>query len=874
MSREDDIARELEAHLELEAEECREAGMSAEEARYAAMRAMGPAARIQEDTRAVWRSLMVEQLWRDVRYATRMLWRAPGFTLVAVLCLGLGIGASTTIFSVVNAVLFKPLPYRDSDRLVRVYSEFPTFPGGGLPKFPLSPVEFRELQRQGRAWDQIEGWVVQGANLAGGSEPIRINSTYVSGGMMSMLGVAPAFGRAIVPSDDAAGAPVVLMLSHGLWERAFAGDPKVVGREVYLDGSKATVIGVMPKGFEFPPGLAEASEAWIPTQFPESLMQRRGSHFFNAVAHLRPGLSLDASRQEVAGTTEEFGRRQSQNFHTLNRKQHPVVIHPFQSEVIGNVRTAMLMLLGAVAFFLLIACVNVASLLLARSDSRQREVAVRTAVGAGSAQLLRQFIVEGVILSAMGAVAGILIATFGVGLIISTNAGMIPRVREAGIDWQVLLFTVGVTFVTGILFGLTPGIHLIARSLNDSLRNSAGRTFGSVNANRFRGALVASELALALVLLIGAGLLVQAFWRLQRVDAGLRAENLVTMRVSLSNAAYNDQARLTQFWSTLSDRLANLPGIESGTAMTGLPPIRGANQNDTDIENFVPREGGPVQNVAYYQNVGDRFFETLGIRLVEGRFFDARDGSSAPRVAIVNHSMARTFWPGESALGKRVRPSGSKDWATIVGVVADVRNGGLDKPAGTELFLSARQGAGGRTAWITVRTRGNARDAVETVRRTVRDIDPSLPVTSPRTMDQVFGEAQSRPRFLALILTIFSTLSLVLAAFGIYGVISYSVTQRTTEFGIRMALGAQAGDVQRLVVREGAVLAVAGVVIGAAGALALTRSLEGLLFDISRFDVVTFGAMACLLAGVALVASWVPARRATAVDPIRALRYE
>jgi predicted permease len=347
------------------------------------------------------------------------------------------------------------------------------------------------------------------------------------------------------------------------------------------------------------------------------------------------------------------------------------------------------------------------------------------------------------------------------------------------------------------------------------------------------------------------------------------------MRVSLSNEAYRDQKKLTQFWAMLSDRLQQLPGIESGTAMSGLPPVRAANQNDTDIENFVQRPNGPVQNVAFYQTVGDRFFETLGVRLVEGRFFDARDGANAPPSVVVNQTMARTFWPGESAIGKRVRPSGAKDWATIVGVVSDIRNGGLDKPAGTEIFLPARQGLNAaRTAWVTVRTAGNPRDAVETIRRVVRDIDPSLPVSSPRTMDQVLGEAQSRPRFLALILTIFSTLALTLAAFGIYGVISYSVAQRTTEFGIRMALGAQPGDVQRLVVREGAVLAIGGVVVGALGALALTRSMEGLLFSVDRFDFLTFGGMALLLTAVALIASWVPAVRATAVDPIKALRYE
>jgi putative ABC transport system permease protein len=455
------------------------------------------------------------------------------------------------------------------------------------------------------------------------------------------------------------------------------------------------------------------------------------------------------------------------------------------------------------------------------------------------------------------------------------NAGLIPRIREAGVDSQVFLFALAVSVATGIVFAMAPIIHLIAQPVNDALRAAAGRSFGSIGANRIRAALVSAELALALILLIGAGLLVQAFWRLQRVDSGLEPGGVLTMRVALSNAAYNDNAKRQQFWMTLSEKLASLPGIQSATILQGLPPERIAVQNDTQIENFVKREGGPIQNVAFYQTVGDRFFETLGIRLLDGRFFDNRDGAGGVPAVIVNQTMARTFWPAESAIGKRIRPSGGgENWLTIVGVVADVKNAGLDKPVGTEIFLPARQFGGAGTAYAAVRAPGDPRQHANAIRRIIQEIDPALPVGAPRTMDDVLGEAQSRPRFLAGMLTLFSTLALALAAFGIYGVISYSVAQRTTEFGVRMALGAQPSHVLGIVIREGAGLAGAGVITGALGALILTRSLEGLLFDVSRFDLATFVLMAGVLAAVTVFASWVPAQRATSVDPVKALKYE
>lgn len=815
----------------------------------------------------------LDQLRRDAGYAVRTLMRNPAFSLVAIVCLGLGIGASTTIFSVVNAVLLKDLPFKNSSRLLRVYTEFPTFPGGGLPKFPVSAPEFRELQRDGRSWDQLEAWTAGGANISGTSEPVRVPAAFVSGGLMAMLGVQPAKGRFLTLPDDVSGAPMTVVLSDGLWRRAFGSDSNVVGRETYLNGAKATVVGVMPPGFEFPPGANEPSEVWAPLQLTAQQMTRRGGHFLSLIGHLRPGLSFEDARRETVQLVTSYGEKASPNFHSINPKTHPVVIHGFQDEVVGTARKPMLMLLGAVGFFLLIACVNVANLLLARSDARQREIAVREAIGAGQLQLTRQFIVEGTVLASAGAVLGLFLAWAGVKLIIATNAGMIPRIREASVDGSVLVFSIGVALITGVAFGLAPLVHLVTRSLHDALK-AAARTQGSSSSNRFRSVLVMAELAMALVLLIGAGLLVRAFWKLQAVHPGFDSDRLITMRLSLSNSSY-DPVRLRQFWSSLADRLANTPGLESATIMQGLPPERQAVQNDTVIENFVPRPGGPVQNVAFYQSVGDRFFETLRVPLIDGRFFDARDGFGAPGTVIVNETMARSFWPGEPAIGKRIRPAGAADWLTIVGVVKDVKNGGLDKPAGTEIFLPARQGNNAaRNAYVVGRTAGDPLRAVHVTRELIRELDPSLPVTQVRTMSDVLWEAQSRPRFLTVMLALFSTLALALAAFGIYGVISYSVSQRTAEFGIRMAIGAQQTDVLRLVMREAGILAAAGILLGAAGGLLLGRFLEGMLFDTSRFDVGTFSATSIVLAVATLLACWVPARRATQVDPIKALRYE
>jgi predicted permease len=816
-------------------------------------------------------------LRQNVRYAVRMLIRNPGFSAAAILCLALGIGATTAIFSVVNAVLLRQLPYAHSARLVRVFTEFPKFPNGGLRHFWVSAPEFIDLRRDTSSFEAIEGWVNQGVNLSGASEPVRATASYVSGGMLPMLGVPPALGRVLTPEDDKPNAPLTAVLSHGLWQRGYGGDPNILGRDIRLNGNPCIVVGVMPPSFSFPPGELNPTEFWAALQIDPASPGSRGGHFLNVLARLRPNASFAQAEAEMQRYTQNPTVKPGMNTHGFDPKNHPIVLAGFQDEIVRSVRRAMMVLLGAVGFVLLIACVNVANLLLARAETRRREIAVRAAIGAGLGKLLQLFVIEGILLSLTGAIFGILLALGGLRLLVATNAGSIPRVDEVNIDWQVLLFTLAVSIATGLAFGLAPVIHMRAGTLHDTLKTAAGRTTGAAAAGSFRAVLVAAELALALILLIGSGLMVKAFWKLQEVNSGIDPNHVVTMTLSLPRTSYTDGARTTAFWQAVLARVGALPGV-AGTAMaSGLPPNRPINANDTPIENFVPIPNGPIQNIDYWNFVGPRYFETMRARLVEGRLLSDSDGATAPPVVVVNQTLAKTYWPRESALGHRLKTEFGADakWRTIVGVIGDVKNAGLDRPAGTELYVAFAQNPNpSRLAFLVARTTGDPMSMVGAIRSEIRALDRGMPISQIRSMDEVMSVARSRPRFLTLLLTMFSSLSLILAALGIYGVISYSVAQRTNEIGIRMALGAQSTDVLRLVGATGIRLALAGTALGALGAFALTRVLSGLLFGVSSVDAVTFAAMAATLIAVTLLACYIPARRASRVDPLIALRYE
>ena len=815
--------------------------------------------------------------WMDLRHGARMLIRNPGFTLAAVLCLALGIGATSAIFSVVNAVLLRPLAYRQPEKLVRLYTEFPTFPNGGLRRFWTSAPEFLDLRRDTNSWESLDAWSNDGATIAGLIQPVRVTASFVSGGMLRSLGVQPVIGRLITPADDDPTAPGVADISYGLWKSAFGGDKSILGKETYLNGQPATIIGVMPRGFEFPPGEVDPPQVWSTLRIDLAKPGSRGSHYLYLLGRLKPGVSAPQAQSELEAYERALGaQHKGDHEHYFNPVNHTLVSFPLQGEVVGSVRPALLLLLAAVGFVLLIACVNVANLLLARAESRGREIAIRNALGAGLARLARQFITEGVLLSACGALLGLVLAFGGLRLIQLTNAGSLPRASEIGIDLRVLLFTIAAALFTGSLFGMAPMFSVVVKNLQDSLKDTAASMTASSGAQGFRRILVAGELAMALVLLIGCGLMIRGFWKLQEVRTGINAEKVITMKIALPGLNYAKGEQADQFWRRLDEKISNLPGVTSAAIGSGLPPIRPPNMNDTKIEGFVHQQGGPIENVDYYNVVSKDFFKTLGIRLMDGRLFDERDVKGSPDVAIVNQTMARTFWGNETPLGHRIQPGMNGPMCTIVGVVEDVKNAGLDKPTGTEIFLpyAQEQGSGNRAASVFLRSRGDPSSLGNAVRSAVRSIDPMIPVTNVQTVEQVLVSARSRPRFLTLLLVLFSIVALVIAAVGIYSVISFSVARRSKEFALRMALGAQPKDVLGLVMKQGAAVALSGIAAGVLGAFALTRLMASLLFDVRPTDALTFISVSALLAVVALCASFVPAQRATQVDPMRALRHE
>jgi putative ABC transport system permease protein len=825
-------------------------------------------------------------MFSDLKSTLRSLLKMPGFTVIVVLTLALGIGAATAIFSVLNTVLLKPLPYAQPERLARIYTEFPTYPGGGMERFVASTAEYVELRHKITAWQSIDAWVSRGANMATAAEPDRITASYVTGGLLSSLGIQPLLGRLITARDDRHGAELVAVLSYGLWQRAFSGDRGVVGRDISLDGRKHVVIGVMPKHFDFPIGEADISDVWAPMQLaPENITN--DSHSVWLLGRLKPGFTLQQARAELNAVVQ----RQDTGLqgHRFDPKEHILTTYGLHDEVVFKVRPALRMVFGAVCFLLLIACMNVANLMLVRAEARQREIAVRSALGAGLWRLAGQFIGEGLVLSLFGALLGLLLAYGGLQLLLFIGADGIPRVTDINIDGRVLSFAVGVSLLTGAVFGLAPFFHVVTRNLHSTMKSAGASTTDTAGAQCYRHTLVVTQLALALVLLIGTGLMLRASWKLQQVEGGFDPKSVTTMSVALPYTQYSGQGVLN-FWTTLQTRLAALPGVTGAALATALPPVVDTGVGySIGIEGFTPTLGsgfptasngqGAMPLVDRFQVISPGYFDTLKIRLTAGRDFDARDDAKSPAVAIINQSMARAIWGNESPLGRRIRPGMTGGgWATIVGVIADVKNNGMNKPTGTEVYAPYTQMntnpyflLGVR---IAVRSPSATSAIVNAARRIVQEIDPALPVTKIRTLGEVISDTQSGPRFLTVLLSVFAGVALILAAVGIYGVISYAVAQRTKEFGLRMALGAQPEAVLGLVLKRGALLTACGVGIGIAGAFGLTRFLSGFLFGITATDAATFVAVALVLSAIAVLACYLPARRATKVDPSVALRAE
>jgi putative ABC transport system permease protein len=814
----------------------------------------------------------------DLRFALRALRKSPGFTAVTVLTLALGIGATVAIFSLVDAALLRPLPYTQPDRLARIYVDSSTTPS--LRRFRAATTEYFQLRDALQSWQSLDAWQTGGVNFNGGGEPLRVTATRVTGGLLATLGVSAEVGRIITPQDDELDAPAVAVISHRLWQRAFAGDRAALGRDIVINGQPRTVVGVMPEDFAFPPGEADVTDVWTPLQIDPALPVN--DHSVSLLGRLKPGVELAAARAEL----ETFVARRGDagTAHRWDPKEHALVAYTLHDEVIRAVRPALRMLFGAVFFLLLIACINVANLLLSRAEGRQQEIATRSALGAGVLRLAAQFALEGMVLSVLGAAAGVLLANGALRLIAAAGAVGIPQALDARIDAPVLLFATAMSVITGLTFALAPLRHVVTRNLHTAIRSAAAATTRFAGARRFRHALIVGQLGLALILLTGTGLMLRTFWNLQHVDAGFDPDRVVTMNVALREAAYAGEGA-RGFWTRVQERLTEIPGVESATLTSALPPVVEGFGWSTPVPGYDPARGGGIRLGAggfpvidYYQVVDTSYFRTLRIGLVAGRLFDARDDASADKAAIINETTAHAIWGDENPLGRQIVATIDPTPHTVVGVVADVKNAGVDKPTGTAVYLPAAQVPAGtgllRAPFIAVRSAGEPAAVIAGVRRVMRGVDANLPIAQIRTLNDVVSASQSRPRFLALVLTLFAGVSLALAAVGIYGVIAYSVAQRTKEFGIRMALGAQPRAVRNLELRRGLALTAAGLSIGIGGAYTLMRFLSGFLFGVPSNDVATFAAVAVLLAFVATGASYVAARRATNVDPLVALRPE
>jgi predicted permease len=821
----------------------------------------------------------MQTLLQDLRYGLRMLLNKPGFSAVAVITLALGIGANTAIFSVVNAVLLRALPYQQPGELVRVYTEFPTM---NLNKFWMSVPEFLDIEKESQSWESIGAWTTGGRNIATSSdEPVRVNAAFITRGLIETLGVQPAMGRNFTPEEDRNGGPRTALISDGLWRRAFGKQDDIIGKEVLINAQPYTVIGVMPQGFVFPPGSNDPSEMWLSLQIDPSNPGNRGGHFLYVIGRLKPGVRVEQARSEIESQMAGW-KSENRAMHLPNPQNHPILMIPLHEDVVGAARPAVLMLLGAVGFVLLIACVNVANLLLARAESRRREFSIRLALGASRNRMLRQFLAEGLILVVLGAAAGIGLAKAGLAAVLAVAPDSIPRTTEIGVDLTVLAFTLGVSILSVLVFAMAPLMQMRHRDLATSLRGTGQRTSGGGSSHRLRKTLVIAEIALAVVPVIGSGLMIRAFWKLRQVEVGFEPRGVTSFSLQLPGSKYQDPDR-QRFADTLEQRLAALPGVKSTALAGGLPPLRPINANDTDIEGYTSTPETPAENVDYWNFVGVDYFKTMGIRTLEGRTFDAPDrNENAQKVVVINQAMAKRFWEG-SPIGRRVdagftNPPAAPAWLTVVGIVEDTKNTGVDKPAGTELYFLQNQtaafGVSTRMSFV-VRTEGSsASSAASGIRSVVADLDPSVPIFQLQTMSDVVSDSLVRPRFLSLLLGAFSAIAMSLAAIGIYGVMAYSVAQRTQEIGVRVALGATTRNVLSMVVGEGLKMTVVGLAVGLTGAFWLTRWMASLLFEVSATDPLTFAMVGIGLTAVGLLACFVPARRAAKVDPMVALRYE
>jgi putative ABC transport system permease protein len=811
----------------------------------------------------------MQTLWQDLRYGFRGLGRKPGFTAVAIIALALGIGANTAIFSVINSVLLRPLAYQDPEALVVINHDYPKI----NLKASVSAIGYTHYRDNAKSFESVAAITGGGFNLTGGGDPEQLNGSLVTHNFFSALGARPALGRLFLPEEDQPGRNKVVVFSHGFWQRRFGGDPGVVNKTITLNDESYTVVGVMPPSFQFGRELGRVVDLWTPIAFtPEQLSYNRltNENLF-VFARLKSGVRIGQAQAEL--DTIAANLRQ-QYMPGADRSNWGLVTQPFNELVVGEIRLALLILMGIVGLVLLIACANVANLLLARAADRQKEMAIRTALGAGRWRVIRQLLTESALLAVIGGALGLSLAWLGINALVKVNQVQIPRANEIGLDWRVLAFTLGVSLATGVVFGLVPALQISKADLHETLKEG-GRTGASGARAWVRNTLVVLEMALALVVLISAGLLIRSFWRLQQVNPGFAPQNTLAMSLALPATKYREPAQRANFYKEALRRIRALPGVQSAGAISNLPMSGDNSSGSFRIEGReVPQGQSPPHGDRWAATTD--YFSTMKIPIVRGRFFDDRDTTESQPVAIIDEAMAAKYWPDEDPLGKRITFQNRDNkpvWREIVGIVGHVRHRGLEGESRVQYYIPHSQT---QNAFMSLVIRANVDPASLTgvVRGAISGLDKDLPVFRVKTMEQFVSDSMAQRRFAMTLIGIFAAVALALACVGLYGVLSYSITQRSHEIGIRMALGANAADVLRLVVGQGMLLALAGVALGSVAAFLLTRLMANLLFGVTAGDPLTFVTVAALLTLVALAACLAPALRATRVDPIEALRYE
>jgi putative ABC transport system permease protein len=805
----------------------------------------------------------METLLQDLRYSIRMLLKKPSFTAIAILALAIGIGANTAIFSVVNAILLRPLPYKNFERISMIWMDNPKL---GVSEDWHSYPNYVDFKEQNQVYEDMAAFNTRSFNLTGAGDPVRILGVWNSASLFSVLGVEPALGQVFTEAEEEPGKDLVVVLSDGLWKSRFGRDPGIVGQQISMNGVNRTVLGIMPASFTFP---EKNTDVWIPIPVTPQRKQARSAISYKAVGRLKPSVTIGQAREDMGAIAKRLDDQFSQSGYGINL----VLLRDQETK---GVKAALLVLLGAVGFVLLIACANVANLLLARAAIREKEIAIRLALGAGRRRVIRQLLTESMVLGFAGGAAGLLLAIWGLAALIALSPADVPHLDQTRMDIRVLAFTLAVSLLTGLLFGLVPALQASKPDLNDALKEGGRGAGGGVRAIRVRNLLVVSEIALSLVLLVGAGLLIRSFVRLQQFELGFNPEHLLTMRVQLPGSKYREGKQVAAFYQQLMERLEAVPGVQSAGAISSIFLDDTPNSTNFTIEGRPVPVGAESIEVPL-DAVTTSYFKVMGIPLLEGREFDEHDVPTSPPVAIINQTFARRFFPNEDPIGKRYVYGGpgpdNNSWITIVGVVGDMRRTGFDRPVRPETFLPQGQNPDyGLT--IVARTNGDPAALAGALRNEVWAIDKDQSVYDIKTMGQVLSEMLSQRRFNMLLLGIFAVVALTLAAVGIYGVMSYAVAERTHEIGLRMALGAQTADVLGLIVRQGMLLAVTGLVVGLVASFGLTRLMTSLLYGVSATDPLTFIAIPVVLTGVALGACLIPARRAIKVDPMVALRYE